>query len=90
MKALAACLMLALCGCVNVTATRTVNGVTESIHVKSFLSTISNGSYTNGSGLGLTVTSATPDQQTIGILAGSVVTLATLAKTAAPTNSPAK
>jgi hypothetical protein len=77
MKTLLASLFaLALCGCVAVTATRTttVNGVTttESIVVKSFLESISDGTYSTTNGMVLSTTSATPDQQSIATLAGVV------------------
>ena len=76
MTRLAALLCLALCGCVNVTATRTttVNGVatTETITVKSFLESITDGSYSTTNGMVLSTSSATPDQQSIATLAGVV------------------
>ena len=75
------------CGCVNVTASKTFDG-TETIKVSSFLSTIKNGCYTNGNGLGISVTDASPDQQTIAKLSGDVVSIATLIMTVR-TNSPA-
>ena len=68
--------MLALCGCVAVTATRTttLNGVpvTETISVKSFLSSITDGSYSTTNGMVLSTASSTPDQQSIATLAGVV------------------
>ena len=64
-----------LSSCTTATATRTASGVTDSIKVSSFLSTINNGMYTNGSGMALSVSSATPDQQSIAILAGAVTDL---------------
>ena len=75
-------------GCQTATATKLgKDGTQDTIAVKSFLSTISNGAYSNGTGMTLSVSLATPDQQTISILAGSVVDLAkALAKP--PTNAP--
>ena len=92
MKSLLACLVaLVLCGCVNVTATRTttVNGVatTETITVKSFLENITDGSYSTTNGMILSTSSATPDQQSISTLANGVVGLATMFATRAPTNT---
>jgi len=69
------CSLLSLSACTTATATRTASGVTDSIKVSSFLSTINNGMYTNGSGMALSVSSATPDQQSIAILAGAVTDL---------------
>ena len=94
MKALLACLFaLALCGCVNVTATRTttVNGVatTETITVKSFLESITDGSYSTTNGMVLSTSRATPDQQSISILAGVVGDLgkSAMLMAAKPTNT---
>ena len=89
---IAVAVLAALCGCVSATATRTVNGVSESIKVSAFLSTIKNGNYTNGNGMTLSVTDASPDQQSIAILAGSVVELSKAAMFMAkqPTNAPAE
>lgn len=88
----AALAVLAACwsGCVSATATREVNGTRESVVVKGFLSSIKNGTYTNGSGISLTVSDASPDQQSIAILAGSVVELskAAMFMSRPPTNSP--
>ena len=77
MKSLLACFFaLALCGCVNVTATRTttVNGVatTDTIKVQSFLESITDGSYSTTNGMVLSTSSATLDQQSIATLAGVV------------------
>ena len=77
MRPLLACLLaLALSGCVNVTATRTttVNGIatTDTITVKSFLESITDGSYSTTNGMVLSTSSATPDQQSIATLAGVV------------------
>jgi hypothetical protein len=78
-------------GCVSATATRTTKeGVAETVKVSSFLSKISNGVYTNGSGVSLSVTDATPDQQSIALLAEGVVKLGAQALALAakvPTNS---
>ena len=67
---------LALCGCVAVTATRTttLNGIptTETITVKSFLESITDGKYETTNGMVLSTSSATPDQQSIATLAGIV------------------
>ena len=77
MKSLLACFFaLALCGCVNVTATRTttVNGVatTDTIKVQSFLEIITDGKYETTNGMVLSTSSSTPDQQSIATLAGVV------------------
>jgi hypothetical protein len=80
--------LAALCGCVSATATKTENGVTEAVKVSSFLSTIKNGNYTNGSGVSLSVTDSSPDQQSIAILAGAVADLGKTAMLLAmPTNA---
>ena len=83
-----------LIGCASAVATKSstgTNGVVtaESITVKSFLSTINNGSYSNGSGMTLSVSSATPDQQSIAILSGAVTDLGKSAMLLAksPTNT---
>lgn len=71
-------------GCTSATATRSVTtaaGITtaDSITVRSFLSSISNGVYgtTNADGtcMSLSTSDATPDQQSIAILAGGLVDL---------------
>jgi hypothetical protein len=85
-------LLLVLCiGCVAVTATRTttVNGVatTDTISVKSFLSDITDGTYSNSNGMVLSTTSSTPDQQSIATLANGVVNLATMFAVKGPTNT---
>ena len=81
---LALCCLGALCGCVSATGTKTIssaNGVTttETIVVKGFLSTITDGTYSCSDGssntMTLATTSATPDQQSIAILAGGIVDL---------------
>lgn len=81
----------ALCGCVSATATRTSSGtnVTETIRVTGFLENIQNGSYTTTDGMTLTATQATPDQQSIQVLATGVVDLGktALALAAKGTNS---
>jgi hypothetical protein len=77
-------------GCTTATATKTSkDGSTDSIKVQSFLSTIQNGSYSNGTGMALSVSSATPDQQSIAILAGTVgdIAKAGMLLAAKPTNS---
>ena len=77
----AACLALfLLSGCMNATATRTTKNPdgstsTDSIKTTAFLENIQNGTYSNGAGMTLGVTSATPDQQSIAILSGAVVDL---------------
>ena len=82
-----------LVGCVNVTATRTtvVNGtpVTDTITVKSFLESITDGTYSTPTGMVLSTTSATPDAQTIAVLAGVVGDLGKSAMllTKQPTNA---
>lgn len=78
----------ALTGCLDVTATRKGSGTnsTDTVRVRAFLETINNGTYGTSNGLYLSSTSATPDQQTIAILAGAVVELGKLAAT----NRPAK
>lgn len=86
--------LLALCAgiisCTTATATRTANGQSDSIIVKSFLSTIQDGSYSNGSGMTLSVSSATPDQKSIAILAGTVgdIAKAGMLLAAKATNAP--
>jgi len=93
----ASILIAALCGCVSATATHTAkDGSADSVTVKGFLETIANGNYSttnsNGTGMTLSTTSATPDQQSIAILAGTVgeIAKAGMAMAAkAPTNAPA-
>ena len=92
MKPLLVCLLaLVLSGCVNVTATRTttVNGVstTDSIVVKSFLESITDGTYSTTNGMALSTSSATPDQQSISTLSSGIVSLATLFAAKSPTNT---
>ena len=92
MKSIPVCLLaLALCGCISATATRTVNvagqPVVESIKVRAFLGNIHQGVYTNGNGMALTVTDATPDQQSIALLVGGVTELAKMFAARAPTNT---
>jgi hypothetical protein len=70
-----------LTGCVSAKATK------DTIVVKGFLMSIKNGNYTNGMGVGLSVTDASPDQQTIAFLAGSTVELAKALAAKPPTNS---
>lgn len=78
MKALLACLLaLALCGCVSATAIKTLSdGSVQTIKVKGFLAKIDGGSYTttdrDGVVTTLTIQSASPDQQSIAVLAGAV------------------
>ena len=77
-----------IAGCQTATATKvSKDGTQDSISVKSFLSTINNGAYSNGTGMTLSVSLATPDQQTIAILAGSVVDLAKTFAAKQPTNA---
>lgn len=82
---------VAMSGCVSATATKTSkDGTTESVQVKGFLTKISNGVYTNGSGTSLSVSDTTPDQQSIATLSGGIVELgksAMLLMGKAPTNS---
>jgi hypothetical protein len=85
----------ALCGCINVTASRTTTGTntTDSISVRAFLETINQGTYGTSNGLYLTTTQTTPDQQSIAILAGAVVDLGKSGMALAATqqtNSPTK
>jgi hypothetical protein len=85
------CIFL-LCGCVNVTATRTTSSsgvVTDTITVKSFLESITDGTYGTTNGMLLSTTSATPDQQSISVLAGVVGDLgkSAMLMAARPTNT---
>lgn len=72
--------------------------VVDQLKVDAFLETISNGNYTSGNGMGLSVNSATPDQQSIAVLAGvvgdlgkSAMAMAARTNTAPQaTNAPAK
>ncbi len=85
-------LLIALIGCVSATATRTTTtaaGVanSDSIKVSSFLEDLSNGSYSNGTGMTLSVNNATPDEQSIATLSSGIVTLAGAFAAKAPTNS---
>jgi hypothetical protein len=81
--------MLSLCGCVSVTASK------DSVKVSAFLMSIKQGQYGSGTTT-LTVSDATPDQQSIAVLAGAVADLGKTAmlmaaRTNMPaTNSPAK
>lgn len=75
-----AAIALVCVGCNFAKATKTTttsNGVTttDSINVKSFLATLHNGAYSNGNGMVLTVTDATPDQASIATLSGGLVEL---------------
>ena len=83
------CSLLSFTGCVSATATKTSSGITETIKVSSFLSTIKNGNYTNGSGISLSVTDSSPDQQSIALLSAGVVELGKSAMLLAhpPTNT---
>ena len=81
-----------IAGCVSSTATRTVQSTsgdttTDSVKVSAFLASLHNGAYSNGSGMTLTVTDATPDQQSIAILAGGVVEMGKMFMTAKGTNT---
>lgn len=80
-----------LCGgCMTAKTSRTnADGSVDSLNVHAFLFKIGQGTYTSGNGLSMTVTDAAPDQQTISILAGSVVELSKVAVMAsrAPTNT---
>lgn len=98
--AAALCVAVAIiAGCTSATGQKTVtiNGVTttESIKVKSFFSTITDGKWssTNGNGEGVTLstTAATPDQQSLSIAVGGIVELAKAVMVfaaKAPTNAP--
>ena len=73
--------LLFLVGCVSATATRTnKDGSTSSIKVTGFLENVAGGTYTStnsdGTSTTLAVANATPDQQSIAILAGSVADIA--------------
>jgi hypothetical protein len=77
MRLLISLLLAALCGCVSATATRTgKDGSTSSIKVVGFLENVAGGTYTttnsDGTSTTLAVANATPDQQSIAILAGVV------------------
>ena len=66
-----------LIGCMSATATRTgKDGSTSSIKVTGFLETVAGGNYTStnsdGTSTTLSIANATPDQQSIAILAGVV------------------
>jgi len=66
-----------LAGCVSATATRTSkDGSTQSIKVTGFLENVAGGNYTatnsDGTSTTLSIANATPDQQSIAILAGAV------------------
>jgi hypothetical protein len=79
-------------GCANVAATRTTQlldgqTVTDKITVRAFLESIKQGQYSSGSGLTLSVSDATPDQQSIAKLSDGVISLATLFAARQPTNS---
>lgn len=70
-----------LVGCVSATAMRTnKDGSTSSIKVTGFLESVAGGTYTStnsdGTSTTLAVANATPDQQSIAILAGSVADIA--------------
>jgi hypothetical protein len=72
--------LLLLVGCVSATATRTgKDGSTQSINVTGFLENVAGGTYTStnsdGTSTTLAVANATPDQQSIAILAGAVADL---------------
>jgi hypothetical protein len=78
--------MAFLVGCVSSSAEKTTTYpdgrvVKDKIRAGAFLGDIHNGSYANGDGMTLTVTDATPDQQSISILAGAVVDIAKMAMT---------
>lgn len=77
-------------GCQSATATKTSkDGTQDSIKVLSFLGRINQGGYSNGTGMTLTVTDASPDQQSIAILAGAVADVAKTAMLLSRTNVPA-
>jgi hypothetical protein len=82
-------------GCVHVNATRAADG-TQTISVSAFLENVNGGSYSStdpqGQPMTLTVTQATPDEQSIALLAAGVVDLgktAMLLGTRQSTNAPA-
>lgn len=88
MLAALACMMI--CGCQSATATKvSKDGTQDSIKVLSFLGRINQGGYSNGTGMTLTVTDASPDQQSIAILAGAVADVAKTAMLLGRTNVPA-
>lgn len=77
-------------GCQTATVTKTSkDGTQDSIEIKSFLGKINQGSYSNGTGMTLSVADAGPDQQSIAILAGAVADISKAAMFMArpPTNS---
>jgi hypothetical protein len=77
-------------GCQSATATKvSKDGTQDSIKVLSFLGRINQGGYSNGTGMTLTVADASPDQQSIAILAGAVADLAKTAMLLGRTNVPA-
>ena len=87
---------LIVAGCVSSSATRTTTNpdgsqTSDTVKADAFLGNIHNGSYSNGTGMTLSVTDATPDQQSIATLAGGVVELgkAALLLAKPATNSPA-
>jgi hypothetical protein len=83
MKRLACLALLCLTGCVSVTASK------DSITVKAFLMSIKQGQYGSGTTT-LTVSDATPDQQSIAILAGAVTDMGKAAMLMASTNKVAQ
>ena len=86
---LALAVLLAIVGCTTAKATKTSkDGATDTIQVSAFLAKINQGAYSNGTGMTLSVTDASPDQQSIATLAGGVVELGKAALLLARTNSP--
>lgn len=82
---MAAIVFAGVVGCQSATATKTSkDGTQDSIKVLSFLGSIEQGGYSNGSGMTLTVTKASPDQQSIAVLAGAVADIAKFAMTNSP------
>jgi hypothetical protein len=86
--------MAFLVGCVSATATRTgKDGSTSSIKVTGFLENVAGGNYTttnsDGTATTLSIANATPDQQSIAILAGAVADIGKSAMLLAkqPTNN---
>lgn len=80
--------MAGLIGCQTAELTKTCeDGSQDHLVIKSFLSSIRDGSYSNGTGVALSVSAASPDQQSIAILAGGVIDLAKIAAAASLSNT---
>jgi hypothetical protein len=83
---------LVVSGCVSAVGTKKhPDGSVESITVKGFLANVSGGNYVStnrdGTVTTLSIQNATPDQQSIAVLAGGVVDLAKLFMLARQTNN---